>query len=159
MDQGEQDVQIVDGVVAAVAAALVAVPAHAQWKTKGELGASIARGNSESESVNGAIEVTYTRDKWEHVAGSPATMAMTEPTRRLSVGKSGASRTIPSTRRPLVRRGALRGRPLQLVRLPGFALTGLGYKFNDTERTKFWVQGGPGYRYANVRETGETTRG
>ena len=36
---------------------------------------------------------------------------------------------------------------------------GLGYKFVDTEKTKFWVQGGPGYRYSKERETGDTIDG
>jgi putative salt-induced outer membrane protein len=39
------------------------------------------------------------------------------------------------------------------------AATGLGYKFIDTERTKFWIQGGPGYRYAEFNETGESEDG
>jgi putative salt-induced outer membrane protein len=37
--------------------------------------------------------------------------------------------------------------------------TGLGYKIIDTERTKFWVQGGPGYRYAELRDTNESEDG
>src|SRR6185295_11661039 len=148
------------GVVAAVAAALVAVPAHAQWKTKGELGGSIARGNSESESVNGAIEITYTRDKWEHVAGF--------------AGNYGDDGTIATAQRWEVRGqsnytfnekaywfGAARYEDDRFSSFDSQASlsTGLGYKFNDTERTKFRVQGGPGYRYANVRETGETEDG
>ncbi|HET9693441.1 MAG TPA: DUF481 domain-containing protein [Steroidobacteraceae bacterium] len=36
---------------------------------------------------------------------------------------------------------------------------GFGYRIVDTERTKFWVQGGPGYRYAEIRETGEQEDG
>ncbi len=36
---------------------------------------------------------------------------------------------------------------------------GLGYKIIDTERTKFWVQGGPGYRYAKTRATDESEDG
>jgi len=36
---------------------------------------------------------------------------------------------------------------------------GLGYKIIDSERTKFWVQGGPGYRFAELRDTGESEDG
>ena len=36
------------------------------------------------------------------------------------------------------------------------ASTGLGYKFIDSERTKLWVQGGPGYRFAEFNQTGES---
>lgn len=36
---------------------------------------------------------------------------------------------------------------------------GLGCKFIDSEKTKFWVQGGPGYRFAEIRSTGESVDG
>ena len=36
---------------------------------------------------------------------------------------------------------------------------GLGYRIIDSERTKLWVQGGPGYRFAELRETGESEDG
>jgi putative salt-induced outer membrane protein len=36
---------------------------------------------------------------------------------------------------------------------------GLGYKFIDTERTKLWAQAGPGYRYAELQDTGESEDG
>ncbi len=36
---------------------------------------------------------------------------------------------------------------------------GLGYKLIDSERTKLWVQGGPGYRYAELQDTGEKQDG
>ena len=44
--------------------------ARAEWTAKGELGASFASGNSESESINGAIEVKNKRDKWTHTFGA-----------------------------------------------------------------------------------------
>jgi len=148
------------GVVAAVAVALVAVPAHAQWKTKGELGASIARGNSESESVNGAIEVTYTRDKWEHVAGFAGNYGddgINATAQRWEV-RGQSNYTFNEKTYSF---GAARYEDDRFSSFDSQASLsiGLGYKFRDTERTKFWVQGGPGYRYANVRETGETDQG
>jgi len=146
--------------LAALAAVLVSVPAHAQWKAKGELGASIAGGNSENESVNAALEVTYTRDKWEHVAGFAG-----------NYGNDGADSTA--------QRWEVRGQSNYTFNEKAYAFgavryeddrfssfeyqaslsTGLGYKFIDTQRTKFWIQGGPGYRYARIRETGETDDG
>ena len=36
---------------------------------------------------------------------------------------------------------------------------GLGYRIIDSERTKLWVQGGPGYRYAEILATGESEDG
>ena len=41
----------------------------------------------------------------------------------------------------------------------GSLATGLGYRFVDTDKTKFWVQGGPGYRVSKERETGDTVDG
>jgi putative salt-induced outer membrane protein len=43
--------------------------ALADWKGKGELGASLASGNSENEAANAALEVKNTRDKWTHTLG------------------------------------------------------------------------------------------
>jgi putative salt-induced outer membrane protein len=37
--------------------------------------------------------------------------------------------------------------------------TGLGYRLIDSDRTKLWVQGGPGYRYAEFRKTGASEDG
>jgi len=145
---------------AAVAVAITALPAHAQWKGKGELGASIASGNSENEAANAALEVKYMNDRWEHVAGF--------------AGNYGNDGTTTTAQRWEVRGqsnytfnhkaywfGAVR---YEDDRFSAFdyqasVSTGLGYKFIDTERTKFWIQGGPGYRYAQVQETGETDDG
>ena len=43
--------------------------ALADWTGKGELGASLASGNSENESANAALEVKNTREKWTHTLG------------------------------------------------------------------------------------------
>ena len=43
--------------------------ALADWKGKGEVGASFASGNSENESANGALEMKHTRDKWTNAFG------------------------------------------------------------------------------------------
>jgi Protein of unknown function, DUF481 len=43
--------------------------ALADWKGKGELGASLATGNSENESANAALEMKHTRDKWTNTFG------------------------------------------------------------------------------------------
>ena len=43
--------------------------ALADWTGKGEIGASLASGNSENESANAALEVKNTREKWTHTFG------------------------------------------------------------------------------------------
>ncbi len=99
-------------------------------------------------------------DKWDHdVRASPATTATTATRPPRSAGKSAASRTTTS-------RESATGSARPATRTTGSAptttrrslATGLGYKFIDTERTKFWVQGGPGYRYRQGARYRRTSR-
>lgn len=144
----------------AIAAAGASGSAHAQWTNKAEIGASFASGNSENESVNGAFATKYTSEKWEHGLGLAG-----------NYGSDGSETTA--------QRWEFRGQSSYKFTDKAYAFgagrydddrfsaydyqaslaAGLGYRFVDTERTKFWVQGGPGYRYAKVNETGETEDG
>jgi len=144
----------------AVAAAGVSSAAHADWKNKAEIGASFASGNSENESVNGAFVTKYTAEKWGHELGLAG-----------NYGSDGNETTA--------QRWEFRGQTNYKFTAKAYAFGaaryeddrfsaydyqatmagGLGYRFIDTEKTKFWVQGGPGYRYAKVNETGETEDG
>ena len=139
----------------AMAIGLAATPARAEWIARGEIGASFASGNSESESINGAIELKNKRDKWTHTFGA--------------AGNYGSDGQLTTAERWELRAqsdytftektywfGAAR---YEDDRFSNFEYqvsvsTGVGYKFIDTERTKFWVQGGPGYRYAELSDTG-----
>jgi putative salt-induced outer membrane protein len=149
-------------VLACSTVALLAVSgtASAEWKGKGELGASFASGNSENESVNAAIEMKKSFDKWAHTVGFAG-----------NYGNDGNETTAE--------RWEIRGQSQYdfTPRAYGFGAAryeddrfsaydyqasisgGLGYRIIDTERTKLWVQGGPGYRYAEVQDTGETEDG
>jgi len=134
--------------------------AQAEWTGKGELGGSFASGNSENEALNAALGVKFTADKWTHTLGFAG-----------NYGNDGDSTTA--------QRWELRGQSdYQFTdRAYGFGAGryeddrfsaydyqaslsgGLGYKLIDSERTKLWVQGGPGYRFAEVRDTGESEDG
>lgn len=134
--------------------------ALADWTGKGEIGASLASGNSENESANAALEVKNTREKWTHTFGL--------------AGNYGSDGSVTNAARWEVRGqsdhaftdraywfGAERYEDdrFSAFEFQASLSTGLGYKIVDTERTKFWVQGGPGYRFAEVRETGESEDG
>ena len=84
----------------------VSCNALADWTGKGEIGASLASGNSENESANAALEVKNTRDKWTHTLGWPETTAATAPSQIQSDGRSAAS---PTTRSPITPTGSARG--------------------------------------------------
>jgi len=138
----------------------VATPALADWTGKGNIGASFATGNSENQAASAALELKNTVDKWQHTLGF--------------AGNYGSDSGITTAQR-----WELRGQTQYEIteRAYGFGAAryeddrfsqydyqaslagGLGYKIIDTERTKFWVQGGPGYRYAEIQDTGESEDG
>ncbi|MGB5104846.1 MAG: DUF481 domain-containing protein [Steroidobacteraceae bacterium] len=142
--------------------ALPAVPAMAQadWTAKGELGASFASGNSENEAAHAVLAVKRAYDKWTHGVGF--------------AGNYGTDGDVTTAQR-----WELRGQSDYKLteRAYGFGAaryeddrftaydyqaslaTGLGCRIIDNERTRFWVQGGPGHRYAELRDTGESEDG
>ena len=134
--------------------------ALADWTGKGELGGSFASGNSENEAVNGALEMKGAYGKWTHTLGFAG-----------NYGSDSGDTTA--------QRWELRGQTQYEIteRAYGFGAAryeddrfsaydfqtslsgGLGYKIINNDRTKFWVQGGPGYRYAEFNDTGESEDG
>jgi len=146
--------------VAIVALLAASAAARADWTTKGELGASFASGNSETEAAHATLEVKNAYDKWTHSLGFAG-----------NYGADGDGTTA--------QRWELRGQSdykfteraywfgaaryeddrFSAYDYQASLATGLGYKIVDSERTKLWVQGGPGYRYAELRETGESEDG
>jgi putative salt-induced outer membrane protein len=134
--------------------------ALAQWTGKAELGASFASGNSENESANAAAEFKYARDQWGHTLGF--------------AGNYGSDGSLTTAQRWEVRgqsdykftdraywfgAGRYEDDRFSAYDFQSSIATGLGYKLIDEERTKLWVQGGPGYRYAEYRATGESEDG
>jgi putative salt-induced outer membrane protein len=139
---------------------LITAPARAEWHTKGEIGASFASGNSENESINATLEIKNKLDRWTHTFGA--------------AGNYGSDGNVTTAERWELRGqsdytftekaywfGAARYEDdrFSAFEYQASLSTGLGYKFVDTERTKFWIQGGPGYRYAELQETGQTDDG
>jgi len=134
--------------------------ALADWTAKGELGGSFASGNSENEAVNAALGMKGVYGKWTHTLGF--------------AGNYGTDGDVTTAQR-----WELRGQTQYEItdRAYGFGAAryeddrfsaydfqaslsgGLGYKIIDTDRTKFWVQGGPGYRFAEFNDTGESEDG
>jgi putative salt-induced outer membrane protein len=143
-----------------VALLLVHGVALAQWTGRGELGASFASGNSDNESANAALELSYARDAWTHTlgfAGNYGSQDGTTTAQRWEIrGQSGYNFT---ERAYWFGAGRYEDDRFSSYDFQASLATGLGYKLIDSERTKLWVQGGPGYRFAEVRETGESEDG
>src|SRR5215472_8002241 len=63
----------------------IAPPAHAQWAGKGVLGWVLARGNTDTDTLNAAIDATNTVGDWKYLMGASALKAT-------SLGASTADR-------------------------------------------------------------------
>jgi len=144
----------------AVAMSGMSSAALADWTGKAEVGGSFASGNSETEAVNAALALQSKYDKWTHTLGFAG-----------NYGSDSGSTTA--------QRWELRGQTQHEITDRAYAFGagryeddrfsaydyqaslsgGLGYKIIDNDRTKFWVQGGPGYRFAELADTGESEDG
>ncbi len=128
-------------------ACMAALPAHADWKGKGELGFVMARGNSDTDTGNAKFELATEGPVWKHAFAFS--------------GLYGSNNGITSAQRwdirwqsdyKLTERlfafGAAR---YEDDAFSGFDYqatlsAGVGYKFIDTEATKFSGTLGLGYR-------------
>jgi putative salt-induced outer membrane protein len=134
--------------------------ALADWTGKGELGGSFASGNSENEAVNAALEMKYSKDSWAHTvgfAGNYGSDSGTTTAQRWEL--RGQSNYSFSERAYWFGAGRYEDDRFSAYDFQSSLSTGLGYRLIDNERTKLWVQGGPGYRYAEFRKTGESEDG
>jgi putative salt-induced outer membrane protein len=127
---------------------------------KGEVGASFASGNSDTQSANAALELGLTSGKWAHTLGLAGNFGSdngSTTAQRWEVrGQSGYDFTA---RTYWFGAGRYEDDRFSAYDYQATVSTGLGYRFIDNERTKLWIQGGPGYRFAEFNETGETENG
>ena len=137
-----------------------ALPAHADWTGKGNIGASFATGNSENQSASAALEVKDVVDQWTHTLGFAG-----------NYGNDGDATTAQrwevrgQTQYDFTKKaywfgaGRYEDDRFSAYNYQASLTGGLGYKIIDTDKTKFWVQGGVGYRYSELLDTGETVDG
>jgi putative salt-induced outer membrane protein len=142
---------------AALVLCLLSGVALAEVTTKGEVGASFASGNTETETANAALEVGVKSGKWAHTVGLAGNYGSdsvgTTAQRWEARGQSGYDLT---DRAYWFGAGRYEDDRFSAYDYQATVATGLGYKFIDSERTKLWIQGGPGYRFAEFNQTGES---
>ncbi len=143
--------------IAALAAVVVwASPAQAEWVGKGELGGVLARGNTEAETVNARLDMSRELDRWKHGAGfsmlRTSNDGLTAADRFELRGESNYKLTDRS-----YLFGALRYENDKFTdySYQATASAGYGYKFVDTESTKFDGKIGVGFRQSELRLTGD----
>lgn len=146
------------GVFALVMLCLVmAESASAEWSGSGELGLVFARGNTETETLNTKLKLGYTRERWTNTSSFSFLRSETD-------GDIDASRFVfdNNTDYSLSEVSYLTGvGRYDRDRFSSFEYqtslaVGYGRELIDTERQTFSIEAGPGVRYSEIRDTGET---
>lgn len=144
--------------ISALALSLVAAaPAQADWSGKGELGGVLARGNTETETLNGKIDMTSETDRWKHLAGFSVLRTVNDGVTSADRWELRGESDYKLTDRSYLF-GALRFEEDEFTDYDYQATVsaGYGYKFIDKESTKLDGKIGVGYRKSELRVSGES---
>lgn len=137
--------------------AVLAGPALAEFGGQGELGVVVARGNSDTETANARLEVQYERERWsnESTLGVVYSRDSGETTNSRFVLGNKTSFDLSEKSYVL---GALRYDRDRFSSYTYQSTVSLGYgrRLIDSERHRLNAEIGPGFRLAEVRETGES---
>lgn len=143
--------------ILALTALIAAGPLAAEWSGKGELGLVIARGNSDSETLNSEVGLTYSEERWTNESG--ISYLRTEES-----GETTASRIVADNKTDYAltdRRYVLAALRYDRDRFSGFryqgsAALGYGYRVLEGETHFLKLEAGPGVRFSEERESGES---
>lgn len=141
-----------------VTASAIAVPsARAEWTGKGELGLVFARGNTETETLNGSLGVEYTRGKWRNETKFSFLRSETDGDVDASrfVGSNATHYELSSVSYVVGTARYDRDR-FSSFEYQASAALGYGRKWIDTDRQALSTEFGPGVRHSEIRSTGET---
>jgi putative salt-induced outer membrane protein len=140
-------------VACAVLATLGAGTASADWTGKGEVGAAVTSGNTETKAANAKIELVDTLGAWKHLfglAGNYVSNATGTTGQRWEAREQSDFSFSPRT-------FWFGGGRYEDDRFSGFdyqgaLTTGVGHKFIDTAKTKLTGQAGVGYKFVSTRD-------
>jgi putative salt-induced outer membrane protein len=135
---------------------LLALPAHADWQGKGELGGVLARGNTETETLNAKADMIQETERWKHLAGFSILRTTNDGVTSANRWELRGETQYKLTERSYVF-GALRYEDDEFTdyTYQATASGGYGYRFIDTEITKLDGKIGVGYRQSELRVTGD----
>ena len=139
---------------------LASVTAAADWSGKGTFGGVLARGNTETETINLNLDVENKLDRWTHKAGASMLRTVTDDITSADRWELRGESQYSLTERSYVF-GALRYEDDAFTDYDYQATLsgGYGYRFITNDTTKLEGQIGVGYREAEVRLTGEQQDG
>lgn len=132
-------------------------PAQADWTGKGELGGVLARGNTETETINGKIDMTMETSGWKHQAGFSILRTVNDGVTSANRWELRGESDYKLTERSYVF-GALRYEDDEFTdyNYKATASVGYGYKIIDGETTQLDGKIGVGYRRSELRVSGES---
>ena len=134
--------------------------AAADWSGKGTFGGVLARGNTETETINLNLDVENKLDTWTHKAGASMLRTVTDDITSADRWELRGESQYSLTERSYLF-GALRYEDDAFTDYDYQATLsgGYGYRFITNDTTKLEGQVGAGYREAEVRLTGEQQDG
>jgi putative salt-induced outer membrane protein len=140
-----------------LAAFVLPLTASADWTGSGELGLVFARGNSDTETINAKLGLTYTRDRWSNESEFSYLRSEND-------GSLDASRFLASniTRYQMNERSYLTGSArydqdkFSSFDYQASAAVGYGYRILTGETHVLNVEAGPGVRFTEERDSGES---
>lgn len=144
-------------ILLAIGLLAMSLSAQAEVSGKGEFGLVFNRGNSQSEAANARLGLEWERERWENELTARAVYAR-------DGGRTSANRftlansTNYSVNERSYATGALRFDRDQFssFRYQASIATGFGYRAVRTETHRLTVEAGPGYQFAEIRDTEET---
>ncbi|MCK6370750.1 MAG: DUF481 domain-containing protein [Gammaproteobacteria bacterium] len=130
--------------------------AWADWTGKGTFGGVLARGNTDTETVNLNVDVANEVDRWKHKAGASWLRTVNDDVTSADRWELRGESQYSLTERGYVF-GSLRYEDDRFTDFDyqATASGGYGYRFIMTETTKLEAQIGPGFRQTKRRATGE----
>ena len=139
---------------------LASATAAADWSGKGTFGGVLARGNTETETINLNLDVENKLGRWTHKAGVSMLRTVTDDITSADRWELRGESQYSLTDRSYLF-GALRYEDDAFTDYDYQATLsgGYGYRFITNDTTKLEGQVGAGYREAEVRLTGEQQDG
>ena len=136
---------------------LVSGVASADWSGKGALGGVLARGNTETETINANIDVQNELDRWTHKFGGSVLHTVNNDITSADRWELRAGSNYKLNDRSYLF-GTLRYEDDAFTDFSyqATAAAGYGYHLIATDVTKLDVEAGAGYRQAELRLTGES---
>jgi putative salt-induced outer membrane protein len=131
--------------------------AVADWSGSGELGLVFARGNTDTETLNGDLKLAYTQGRWKNQTSLSFLRSETD-------GDLDANRFVAAnnTNYELSERSYVVGSArydrdeFSAFDYQASAAVGYGRKLLDSERQTLTLEAGPGIRHSETRATGES---